>query len=102
MRQGARDMPENEKAGVYAPAFLSGRSPLEKMPLVRRWEDEAEGSREGRRPGCSLLEKVFQRFALQAVPSDIFLVVFAKSLRREEEDMFRAYRNITILQKSIV
>ena len=97
MRQDAGDMPENEKAGVYAPAFLSGRSPLEKMPLVRRWEDEAEGSREGRRPGCSLLEKVFQRFALQVVPSDIFLVVFAKSLRREEQDVFRLERAKSIL-----
>lgn len=68
--------------------FVSGRSPLKKIPLVRLWEDEAEGGKEGR-PGCSLLEKVFQRFALQVVPSDIFLVVFAKSLRREEQDMFR-------------
>ena len=38
-------MPENEKAGVYAPAFLSGRSPLEKMPLVRRWEGDTEAER---------------------------------------------------------
>lgn len=27
MRQDARDMPENGKAGVCTPAFLSGRSP---------------------------------------------------------------------------
>lgn len=37
---------ETEKAGVYAPAFLSGRSPLENMPLVRRWEDDAEAGKE--------------------------------------------------------
>ena len=40
-------MPENGKAGAYAPAFLSERSPLEKMPLVRRWEDEAEAGKKG-------------------------------------------------------
>lgn len=82
-------MPENGKAGVYAPAFLSGRSPLEKMSFVRRWEDDAEAGKEGCHPSCSLLEKVFQRFALQAVPLDIFLVVLAKSFRREEENVFR-------------
>lgn len=81
-------MSENEKAGVYAPAFCFCEEFFRKIPLVRLWEDETEGSKEGR-PGCSLLEKVFQRFALQVVPSDIFLVVFAKSLRREEQDVFR-------------
>lgn len=84
MRQDAREMPENGKAGAYAPAFLSGRSPLEKMPLVRRWKDDAEGSKEGCRPGCSLLEKVFQRFALQSVPLDIFLIISTKGLWREK------------------
>jgi len=96
-------MPENGKAGAYAPAFLSERSPLEKMPLVRQWEGAAEaGSKEGYRLSCTLLEEVFQRLALQVVPSDIFLIISTKGLWREEEDMFRAYRNITILQKSIV
>ena len=38
---------EAEKASAYAPAFLSGRSPLEKMPLVRQWEDEAESGKKG-------------------------------------------------------
>lgn len=64
--------------------FVSGRSPLKKMPLVRLWEDEAEGGKEGYRLSCTLLEEVFQRLALQAVPLDIFLVIFAKSLGREE------------------
>lgn len=90
-------MPENGKAGVYVPAFLSGRSPLEKMSLVQLWEDGAEGSKEGCRPGCSVLEKVFQRFSLQAVPLDIFLVVFAKSLWGKEQDVLRPYRNISFI-----
>lgn len=72
-------MPENEKAGVYAPAFCFCEEFFRKIPLVQLWEDETEGSKEGR-PGCSLLKKVFQCFALQAVPLDIFLVIFAKSL----------------------
>lgn len=77
-------MPENEKAGAYAPAFYICEKSFREMLLVRLWKDDAEGSKEGCRPGCSLLEKVFQRFALQVVPSDIFFVVFAKSLRREK------------------
>lgn len=68
------------------------------MPLVRLWEDEAEGGKEGCRPGCSLLEKVFQRFALQAVPLDIFLVVFAKGLRGKEQDMFRFAGRVAFIQ----
>lgn len=87
MRQDAREMPENEKAGVYAPAFLSGRSPLEKMSLVRRWEDDAEAGKEGCRSGCSLLEKVFQRFALQSVQPDIFLVIITKGLWSKKQDI---------------
>lgn len=82
-------MSENEKAGAYAPAFLSGRSPLERIPLVRLWKDDAEAGKEGCRPGCLLLEKVFQRFALQSVQPDIFLVIITKGLWREEQDMFR-------------
>lgn len=82
-------MSENEKAGAYAPAFLSGRSPLEKMSFVRRWEDDAEAGKEGCHPSCSLLEKVFQRFALQSIQPDIFLVIFAKGLRGKEQDVFR-------------
>lgn len=48
--------------------------------------------------GCSLLEKVFQRFALQAVPPDIFLVIFAKSFRREEKNVFRFERWVAFIQ----
>lgn len=96
-------MPENEKAGAYAPAFCVCEKSFREMPLVRQWEGAAEaGSKEGYRLSCTLLEEVFQRLALQVVPSDIFLIISTKGLWREEEDMFRAYRNITILQKSIV
>ena len=92
---------ETEKAGAYAPAFLSGRSPLEKMPLVRRWEDDAEAGKEGCCPGCSLLEKVFQRFALQTVPLDIFLVIFAKSLGGKKEDVLRFAGRVAFIQQGV-
>lgn len=67
---------------------------------MRLWEDETEGSKEGR-PGCSLLEKVFQRFALQVVPSDIFLVVFTKSLRREKQDVLRFAGRVAFIQQRV-
>ena len=100
MRQDAGGMPENEKAGVYAPAFCFCEEFFRKIPLVQLWEDETEGSKEGR-PGCSLLEKIFQRFALQAVPFDIFLVVFAKSLWREEQDVFRLAGRMAFIQQGV-
>ena len=86
MRQDAGGMPENEKAGVYAPAFCFCEEFFRKIPLVRLWEDETEGSKEGR-PGCSLLEKIFQRFTLQAVQPDIFLVIITKGLWSKKQDI---------------
>ena len=38
-------------------------------------------------PGCSLLEKVFQRFALQSVQPDIFLVIITKGLWSKKQDI---------------
>lgn len=93
-------MPENEKAGVYAPAFCFCEEFFRKIPLVRLWEDETEGSKEGR-PGCSLLEKIFQRFALQAVALDIFLVIFAKSLWGKEQDVFRFAGRVAFIQQGV-
>ncbi|WP_300719717.1 hypothetical protein [uncultured Desulfovibrio sp.] len=80
-------MPEDEKAGVHAPAFCVWRESFRKMPFVQPWKDDAKGGKEGMvlRPGCSLLEEIFQRFALQVVHPDIFLVIFAKGLWREED-----------------
>lgn len=102
MRQDARDMPENKKAGVYAPAFCFCEEFFRKIPLVRRWEGAAEAGKEGCRPGCSLLKKVFQCFALQAVPLDIFLVIFAKSLWRKEENVLWLYRCILFIKERIL
>lgn len=50
MRQDARDMPENEKAGAYAPAFCVCEKSFREMLLVRLWEDDAEADKEGCRP----------------------------------------------------
>lgn len=101
MQQDAREMSENEKAGVYAPAFCFCEKSFREMLLVRLWKDDAEGSKEGRLPGCSLLEKVFQRFALQAVPLGIFLVIFAKGLRGKEQDVFRFAGRVAFIQQGV-
>ena len=101
MRQDARDMPENKKAGVYAPAFCFCEEFFRKIPLVRRWEGAAEAGKEGCRPGCSLLKKVFQCFALQAVPLDIFLVIFAKSLGGKKEDVLRLAGRMAFIQQGV-
>lgn len=45
MRQDAGGMPENEKAGVYAPAFCFCEEFFRKIPLVRLWEDTAKVSK---------------------------------------------------------
>ncbi len=91
-------MSENEKAGAYAPAFCVCEKSFCGMRLCGYGKMGRKAARKGYcHPGCSLLEKVFQRFALQSVQPDIFLVIFAKSLWGKEQDVFRFERAKNIL-----
>lgn len=76
-------MPEDEKAGVHAPAFCVWRESFRKMRLCGHGKIPRRAAQKLARPGCSLLKEIFQRFAVQAVPLDIFPVIFAKGLWRE-------------------
>lgn len=67
--------------------FVFVRSPSGKCCLCGYGKMTRRPTRRAVAPGCSLLEKVFQRFALQSVQPDIFLVIITKGLWSKKQDI---------------
>lgn len=81
-------MPENGKAGVMHRPFYLEEVRWRKCRLCGYGKVTKMVARKGYcRPGCSLLEKVFQRFALQSVQPDILLVIITKGLWSKKQDI---------------